>query len=83
MIRVVDQQSHSSDVEMRLDFDGKTFEVSSTLPDRLRLRNAAEAPRGTGRLTINIDGRETVDNVRLPDGIDASRVDTRYELIRP
>lgn len=81
MIRVVDQQSHSSDVEMRLDFDGKTFEVASTLPDRLRLRNAAAAPRGNGRLIISIDGRETIDEVRLPDGIDASQVDTPYEMV--
>jgi hypothetical protein len=65
-----------------LTLHGEDYNVASTGPDRLSLRDARNAEPGRGVVRFDIDGNLIRYDVDLFEGIDPSRADQKFRLIQ-
>ena len=69
--------AYSAEVRMHLAVNGATYKIGQLGPDFLILDDAGEQPPTQGEIHLSIDGRARSWTVNLPDGISASRPETR------
>lgn len=64
--------AHSADVQIHLHVNGSVLPVAQLGPNFLVLRKAVEQPPCDAAIAMSIDGHESLWNVRLVNGIQAS-----------
>jgi hypothetical protein len=68
-----DDAGYSPSITIELHLHGERFNVASTGPDRVILRDARPMNAGTGVIQFTVDGKVTNYSVKLLSGIDPSR----------
>ncbi|MCC7337122.1 MAG: hypothetical protein IT422_18680 [Pirellulaceae bacterium] len=71
MIRNASTTSYSAEVRITLRVGERVFDVAQVHNTACYLRNPADVPAGPAELMISVDGRESLENVILRDGIKA------------
>lgn len=71
MIRTASTTTYSAEVRITLRVGERVFEVAQVHNTACYLRNPADVPPGPAELMISVDGRESLENVMLRDGIRA------------
>jgi hypothetical protein len=64
---------YSPPITIELHLNGETFNVASSGPERLILRNPRAAAAGNGIVRFIVDGKVTDYRVNVPSGIDPGR----------
>jgi hypothetical protein len=68
-----DDVTYSPSISMELDLHGRRFNVSAIGPEFITIRTGEAAAAGQGIVTMWVDGKSTVYQVELPEGIDPAK----------
>ena len=71
MIRNASPTGYSSEIRIELRVGDRVFEVGMVHNTACFVRNPADVPPGPAELMISIDGRETLEQVLMRDGMKA------------
>jgi hypothetical protein len=76
-----DEAGYSPPITIELHLHGEIFNVASTGPDQVILRDARPTAPGNGIIRFNVDGKVTDYIVKVLNGIDPRRVHQAISII--